>query len=322
MSKKNYNLPNLTKILLKNIIFSMENQNSKGYLDLSTGEIIEVQNKNDIVIVNDDDHNVALKIADNKDRFLAIPLWGPLEGFKIREQFVVSLINPVYREKLDKVLHNGRGVFRKFKDVLHTNPIILQQWYLFKADYMKAIVVQWYEENKGIIKLEKLPEDIEEMPNDLLLQEFEIDYNDETKKDEIKNLRNFFLSSLNEIESILIKRRIKLIKDSKYISVTSFDDKVVGFIEYEVVENNLVEIISYGILEEFRGLGLFSLLLDRLMRQLKRENILKVLMFLPSKFNINTINFKKIDTSCNLNYFIVDISVWIETMATTELLEV
>lgn len=44
-------LPPLNSYLLKNIIFSMENQETMGFLDLISGEVVEVSNIHDTVVV-------------------------------------------------------------------------------------------------------------------------------------------------------------------------------------------------------------------------------------------------------------------------------
>lgn len=326
MVEKKYNLPSLNDVLLKNVIFSMENQNSKGYLDLETGEIVELTKEDEIVIVRENknsEHNIALRISENEERFLAVPDWGPLDGFRIREQFVLFLKNPVYKEKLNKTLHTGRGVFRKFKDVLHTNPIILRQWYIYKADYMKAIVIKWYEYNKGNIELERLPLEEEELPNDLLLEEFEIEYTkDKQKIDQSLIIKKYIENKLLKFEKILLERRNKITVNPEYFVITSSNNKVVGYIEYEKMSDDIVEIVSYGIMEEYRGIGLFSLLIDRFIRQQKRNNFSEVLLpFISNDENLVNI-LKNMKFSCNLGYYLIDINVWIETVPTSEMMEV
>lgn len=321
-----YELPPLNDILLKNIIFSMENQKFKGYLDLITSEVIEIESITDEILVldeNNKEHKIPLKIIDNKERFMLVPPWGPLEGFKMRELFSVSLKNPIYKERLDKTLHTGRGVFRKFKDVLHSQPAIERQWYDFKADYMKKTVVEWYEYNRGIIKLESLPVDIEELPNDLLLEDFQIvfDKNHEYLQ-EILGIKKNFIEKLSETNKLLITRRQFLLNNAKHLLVLTPDNKIIGFIEYEKINLKINEITAYGIVEEYRGIGLFNLLLDKLIRQLKREKFNTLLYFSLNNCE-KTLKFsEKEDIICNLYYCTVDIDAWTGGRASSEMLEV
>ncbi len=321
-----YKLPLLDKKLIKDVIFSMDNQNSKGYLDLYSSEVIEVNNIGDEIQVNsssNEGHFETIKISDRKERFLAVPVWGPLEGFKMREDFVNYLKNPLYKEKLDKVLHTGRGVFKKFKEVLHTSPLIERQWYNYKKEYMQRVVIKWYEYNKGLVKLEELPLDIEELPDDLLIEDFMyVFYNNDEKKTEIDNLTQNLMKDLNLVEAFLIKKNINGEKSALHLCVLTPDEKLVGFIKYKKNNDDLCEILAYGIAEEYRGIGLFSILLDKLIRQLSREGKKSLIMFYTSEFVKITKKVKNIEIFCNLSYFLIDFAVWIEGNPSSELLEV
>ncbi|MBK5201811.1 MAG: GNAT family N-acetyltransferase [Spirochaetaceae bacterium] len=321
-----YKMPMLDKNLIKKIIFSMDNQNSNGYLDLLSSGIIEVDNINEDIQVNSSEnegHFETLKIINNTNRFLAVPVWGPLEGFKMRENFVDYMKNPLYKEKLDKVLHTGRGVFRKFKEVLHTSPLIERQWYNYKKEYMQIIVIKWYEYNKGIVQLEELPLDIDELPDDLLIEDFSFDfYKGYEKKEEIDNLTNIFLKEINSIDAFLIEKNIADDKDALHLCVLTPDEKVVGFLKYKIINADLCEIIAYGITYEYRGIGLFNILLDKLIRQLNREGKKTLIMFYTSDFIKISKKVKNIEIFCNLSYFLIDMTVWIEGNISSELLEV
>ncbi|MDC7237546.1 MAG: UPF0158 family protein [Sphaerochaetaceae bacterium] len=326
MEKDTYKLPPLTSYLLKSIIFSMENQDTRGYLDLISGEVVEVSNTNDSIVVKESENSsklVSIKIAQDKDRFLELPTWGSIEGFKIREQFIKDVKNPIYKEKLDHIFHTGRGVFRKFKQVLKENPIIERQWREFKTNYMRAIVINWYEECEGYIDLIGLEEEIEELPNDLLISDFIFSTNvNQEDLNSINQIKANLISDLDFIEKILIERRQNLLKNPRYVVAYNLENEIVGYIEWEDIGKKCVEVTSYGVVEMYRGLGVFTLMFDKLMRQTNRERFDKLIVFSTKIMNCLRRNVEKSDFSCNFSYSMIDIILWNQDMDSTELMDV
>lgn len=325
-NKKIYKMPDLDENLLKQVIFSMENQKVKSFLDLFNNTIIDVNRLDETVQVSSDvniGHFDKVLTIDYPNRFIIIPTWGPFEGFKMREDFVNSLKNPVYKERLNKVLHTGRGVFKKFKEVLHSNSLIERQWYSFKESYMKDVVTKWYEYNNGAINLEQLPLDIEELPDDLLLEDFVFEfYENDEKKLQIDKIMNLCFEEINEIEAILIKKRKNIENNTTHLCVLTPEDITVGYIEYKKLDEHYIEILTYGVLPEYRGIGLFNIMLDRLVRQSNREGYSIILLYFTSKIVQYSKTVKNIELMCNLSYNSLDIKSWVKKNASTELLEV
>jgi hypothetical protein len=326
MDTEIFKLPPLTSALLKSIIFSMENQVTIGYLDMISGEVVEVSNINESVVVKEfigSKNLISLTIKDNKDRFLLLPPWGSIEGFKIREHFIKDVKNPIYKTKLNHVFHTGRGVFRKFKQVLKENPIIERQWLEYKSNYMKAIVINWYKECEGYIKLINLEDEVEELPNDLLISDFIFSTNIESSDKEVINkLKRDFTKDLDKIENLIISRRQALLKNPRYVVAYNLGNEVIGFIEWEAVDDKLVEITCYGVVKLYRGLGIFSLLFDKLMRQTNRERFEKVLTFSTKRFKGLNKYKESCNFSCNFNYSLVDLNNWNQNNDSSELMEV
>jgi len=322
-------LPPLNSYLLKNIIFSMENQETTGFLDLISGEVVEVSNIHDTVVVKKSYNSkelVSLSINKNKDRFLALPTWGSIEGFKIREQFIKDIKNPIYKKALNHVFHTGRGVFRKFKEVLKENPIIERQWLEYKSKYMQAIVINWYQECEGYINLTNLDPEAEELPNDLLISDFK--FTNKVSVDdilEVNEIKKTLHSKLSDIEKILVERRPSvnnLNNNINYFIAINLEDEIVAYIEWDKINEDIIEVISYGVIEEYRGLGIFSLLFDKLMRQAMREKFKKLIIFNP-KFMQNFNDFIGNSIfSCNYSYSIVDILKWNQEVESSEIMDV
>lgn len=323
---KIYNMPELNENLLKQVTFSMENQKSNGFLDLFNNSIVEVDNVRKQVQVSSDKnpgHFEKLIVGDYPNRFILVPTWGPFEGFKMREDFVISLKNPVFKERLNKVLHTGRGVFKKFKEVIHSNSSIERQWYIYKESYMKAVVIKWYEFNDGAINLEQLPIDIEELPDDLLMEDFQFEfYEKDEKANEINEIMKYFFDEIGETEKSIILKGQNSVKNTKHLCILTPDDKLVGYLEYKNNNGTINEVLSYGVLQEYRGLGLFSMMLDRLVRQSNREGLDTIVLFFTSKYIKISKIIKNSEITCNLAYSSIDVKSWIEKNASTELLEV
>jgi GNAT superfamily N-acetyltransferase len=123
----------LTSELMEQIIFAMENQKETFLLDSELPSIVPREGRDEI-----------------QGQCFELPLWEPSDGYRLMEQFVLSLRNPVYREHLSSILHCGSGVFRKYKDALNQRPDIERLWFSFKEKAMKDRVSEWY----NVLRLE------------------------------------------------------------------------------------------------------------------------------------------------------------------------
>jgi ribosomal protein S18 acetylase RimI-like enzyme len=92
------------------------------------------------------------------------------------EKFVARLRNPLLRDQLKDALASGRGVFRKFKDILKTSSEVERLWFTYKERELRKVVWQWFNDNRELAGLERLevePEP-EEGLEDLLASDFAI----------------------------------------------------------------------------------------------------------------------------------------------------
>jgi GNAT superfamily N-acetyltransferase len=150
----------LTKEILDQIIFAMEDQTEESVVDLSSGEVIIVRGDGD---------------RYGGERYAPIPDWKPVDGYQLMEHFVTGLRNPTLREELRGALGAGRGVFRSFKDALRRYPEIEKRWYLFKEREMRRVVLEWYNQARELRGLERLsldPTDEGEGSEDLIEADF------------------------------------------------------------------------------------------------------------------------------------------------------
>jgi len=160
----------LDKILIDDIIFNMENQDSDFLLDTQEGYVVDINN-------NDYDDEPDF---ENDDRFIGLPDWSSSEGYRLMERFAAGLKNPVLREELSSALNRSKGVFRAFRDVLSQYPETEKQWFNFKEREMRNEVIAWYNslrEEWGLEPVGGEPED----NTSLVLEDFVIKEQTENK---------------------------------------------------------------------------------------------------------------------------------------------
>ena len=105
----------------------------------------------------------------DSDRYYSLPVWDSISGFKLMEQFVTALKNALVADKLRNILSSGKGVFRNFKNVLKEYPEIEKQWFSFKEQKMKQVILSWYNDLRDFWGLEHLgfePEENSELVQD------------------------------------------------------------------------------------------------------------------------------------------------------------
>lgn len=149
----------LTDEIVDQIIFGMENQETSFLFDLAKGELIQKNEGN------------AEELEADQERYISLPDWKPVDGFRLMERFVSYIKNPIYREELRDALNGGRGVFRRFKDVIKRYEPLEKQWFVFKEKEMRQIVRNWYAAVNEAADLERLGDEPEET-EDLVLSDF------------------------------------------------------------------------------------------------------------------------------------------------------
>jgi hypothetical protein len=146
------------KVDLAELVSEMEmgdNLELSGYLDTETGEIISMPDnvmhavedgKEDAEALSDWEQELVETaesiLGDEKDRFLLIPRRESREGYELMTAFTETVTGQELREKLAIAL-DGKGAFRRFRNVLNQHPDELDRWYVFKDESMREEAVQW-----------------------------------------------------------------------------------------------------------------------------------------------------------------------------------
>jgi hypothetical protein len=78
------------------------------------------------------------------DRFIRVPSEGSHEGYNDMEAFIDTVSAPRLQERLEQAIQ-GRGAFRRFKDVLLDFPAERERWFGFKSERQQQRVREWLE---------------------------------------------------------------------------------------------------------------------------------------------------------------------------------
>ena len=145
----------VTRELIDQIVFGMENQEREYVLDTEDGVVIAAEQ---------------IPEGADRDRYLDLPEWRSVDGYNLMEQFVATLHNPIFRERLRAILASGRGVFRQFKDTIRERREIERLWFAFKEREMRDLVTEWYNDVREREGLERLEAMIVETETDQLVE--------------------------------------------------------------------------------------------------------------------------------------------------------
>jgi hypothetical protein len=84
-------------------------------------------------------------IEDENEAYLDFTLRNEFHEYEIIEEFIGTLSDDEVREELFGAIQ-GRGAFRRFKDGVREHDVE-KQWYEFKGNKLKELVIEWCEEH-------------------------------------------------------------------------------------------------------------------------------------------------------------------------------
>jgi hypothetical protein len=117
---------------------SYENEH---FLDLETGEILFVSEYMD----DEDSEKLKERIEEDFERYERIPKAESHEGYQDMVDFIATVDNEHLVELLEVAI-NGKGAFRRFKDVLLNYPEERERWFQFKDERMEERALEWLED--------------------------------------------------------------------------------------------------------------------------------------------------------------------------------
>jgi len=111
------------------------------YLDLTTGRVLTITSGDPEAAIN------RQSVSENIRNFLRIEPASSREQYRWMERFVGSVIDEPLRERL-VISIDGKGAFRRFKDVLLAYPAERERWFSYRADLLHWHIAQWLEQHE------------------------------------------------------------------------------------------------------------------------------------------------------------------------------
>src|SRR4051812_41102299 len=111
------------------------------YLDLTTGRVLTITSGDPEAVIN------RQNISENIRNFIRIEPASSREQYRWMERFVGSVADEPLRERLI-ISIDGKGAFRRFKDVLLAYPAERERWFSYRADLLHWHIQQWLESHE------------------------------------------------------------------------------------------------------------------------------------------------------------------------------
>src|SRR3954463_12626095 len=111
------------------------------YLDLTTGRVLTITSGDPEATIN------RQSVSENIRNFLRIDPASSREQYRWMEKFVGSVVDEPLRERLI-ISIDGKGAFRRFKDVLLAYPAERERWFSYRADLLHWHIQTWLESHE------------------------------------------------------------------------------------------------------------------------------------------------------------------------------
>ncbi len=106
------------------------------YLQLSTGEVIRV-------VDGIADPAMHARIASDPG-YLRVDPVSSREQYRWMERFIATIEESEFRTRLVQAI-DGKGAFRRFKDVLMAFPVDRERWFTFRSERLRTCMEGWLE---------------------------------------------------------------------------------------------------------------------------------------------------------------------------------
>jgi hypothetical protein len=121
--------------------FERNAPDTESFLDLRNGDVVTVgQGAIDYA-------EQRAKVQSGGDSFLRVEPAASREQYKWMERFVAGVTDEALRERL-VIAIDGKGAFRRFKDVLLNYPTERERWFSYRADLLHWHMQKWLEKEQ------------------------------------------------------------------------------------------------------------------------------------------------------------------------------
>lgn len=275
--------------LVRQIIFAMENQNIRYLMDTERGVLVRPESVPEAQRPVDD-------LGMNPGgRYQPIPSWSSADGFQLMERFVDRIQHEAERDQLQEILLSGSRVFRRFKDALKENDALAQRFYHFKYREMRALILDWYDGLRELAGLDILERGVDEELDDLWRTNVSVERAHPVPVTIILELDRMASAETHRhlpepARSFLRQRRRTRLPGpadahSVVLTATTPMDDLCGFawIAREQMPNGslVCELLQLYVLEEYRGLGIGTALLDAAVEAAAEVGAAQLLLSVP-----------------------------------------
>jgi hypothetical protein len=112
---------------------------TESFLDRTSGQVVTV-------VAGDPEAPLRKRqIAENITTFVRVEPASSREQYRWMERFVSSVSDPALRERLI-ISIDGKGAFRRFKDVLLAYPAERERWFSYRSDLLHWHIHNWLKE--------------------------------------------------------------------------------------------------------------------------------------------------------------------------------
>lgn len=237
----------LTPEIIDLIVYGMENQERALCFDTETCTLCPLEGR-----------------EEGEDRYVDLPPWGPVQGYRLMESFVASLRNRVVKERLRRILASREKVFRRFKDALKEFPLVEKRWFAFKDRWMRREVVQWYNALRQSWGLSSLPLEMEDDLEIEGLLEGEFSFFDLKGESLSHSVTPLVDGAWTErfpggrgMIGVRMKEALSALEgEDRYLVCLTPSDEIAGLCWYKVAGDSLHHLLLLHVFPEFQGLGL------------------------------------------------------------------
>ena len=121
---------------------------TSSYLDLQTGCVLS------LVDHRVEDQELRQSIRHEPRRYVRLNPASSREQYRWMERFVVSVEDEALKERLVLAI-DGKGAFRRFKDVLLSYPVERDRWFTYRSNLLRIYIRGWLDARD--IAVQELP---------------------------------------------------------------------------------------------------------------------------------------------------------------------
>ncbi len=123
------------------IAFERNSPDQESFLDLENGDLLSIAEGEPDAVAR------RARVANNPERYLRIDPASSREQYCWMERFVGAVQDQPLRERL-LVAIDGKGAFRRFKDVLLAFPAERERWFAYRSELLHLHIQTWLDHLK------------------------------------------------------------------------------------------------------------------------------------------------------------------------------